>query len=111
MRTSELVRPTGPATLDLLGSARKVVVTKDDTTLVEGAGTEDEPQPPLGHRLGASGQQRRQPGDEQAQSEHQAGAADVDQRAAARPAHASLVARSATIVSTRPRCSRSSART
>jgi chaperonin GroEL len=30
------------ATLDLLGSARKVVVTKDDTTIVEGAGTEDE---------------------------------------------------------------------
>ena len=30
------------ATLDLLGSARKVVVTKDDTTIVEGAGTDDE---------------------------------------------------------------------
>jgi chaperonin GroEL len=29
-------------TLDLLGQARKVVVTKDDTTLVEGAGTEDD---------------------------------------------------------------------
>src|SRR3954468_12906633 len=29
-------------TLDLLGRARKVVVTKDDTTIVEGAGTEDE---------------------------------------------------------------------
>jgi len=27
------------ATLDLLGRARKVVVTKDDTTIVEGAGT------------------------------------------------------------------------
>jgi chaperonin GroEL len=30
------------ATLDLLGRARKVVVTKDDTTIVEGSGTEDE---------------------------------------------------------------------
>jgi chaperonin GroEL len=30
------------ATLDLLGQARKVVVTKDDTTIVEGSGTEDE---------------------------------------------------------------------
>ncbi|MFN8018247.1 MAG: chaperonin GroEL [Acidimicrobiales bacterium] len=29
-------------TLDLLGSARKVVVTKDETTIVEGGGTEDE---------------------------------------------------------------------
>ena len=29
-------------TLDLLGSARKVVVTKDDTTIVEGRGKEDE---------------------------------------------------------------------
>ncbi len=29
-------------TLDLLGKARKVVVTKDDTTIVEGAGTSDE---------------------------------------------------------------------
>ncbi len=28
--------------LDLLGSARKVVVTKDDTTIVEGAGSQDE---------------------------------------------------------------------
>jgi chaperonin GroEL len=28
--------------LDLLGQARKVVVTKDDTTIVEGAGAEDE---------------------------------------------------------------------
>jgi chaperonin GroEL len=28
--------------LDLLGTARKVVVTKDDTTLVEGGGSEDE---------------------------------------------------------------------
>ncbi len=28
--------------LDLLGSARKVVVTKDDTTIVEGGGSEDE---------------------------------------------------------------------
>ncbi len=30
------------ATLDLLGHARKVVVTKDNTTIVEGAGSEDE---------------------------------------------------------------------
>ena len=30
------------ATLDLLGRARKVVVTKDDTTIVEGAGTDDD---------------------------------------------------------------------
>ncbi|HEX6331478.1 MAG TPA: chaperonin GroEL [Actinomycetota bacterium] len=30
------------AGLDLLGRARKVVVTKDDTTIVEGAGSEDE---------------------------------------------------------------------
>ena len=29
-------------TLDLLGRARKVVVTKDDTTIIEGAGTEDD---------------------------------------------------------------------
>ncbi len=29
-------------TLDLLGQARKVVVTKDDTTIIEGAGSEDE---------------------------------------------------------------------
>jgi chaperonin GroEL len=28
--------------LDLLGSARKIVVTKDDTTIVEGGGSEDE---------------------------------------------------------------------
>jgi chaperonin GroEL len=30
------------ATLDLLGSARRVVVTKDDTTIVEGAGSDDD---------------------------------------------------------------------
>jgi chaperonin GroEL len=30
------------ATLDVLGTARKVVVTKDDTTLIEGAGSADE---------------------------------------------------------------------
>jgi chaperonin GroEL len=30
------------ATLDLLGTARKVVVTKDETTIVEGAGAEDD---------------------------------------------------------------------
>jgi chaperonin GroEL len=29
-------------TLDLLGQARKVVITKDETTIVEGAGSEDE---------------------------------------------------------------------
>jgi chaperonin GroEL len=29
-------------TLDLLGTARKVVITKDDTTIVEGAGKEDD---------------------------------------------------------------------
>src|SRR5437764_11506050 len=29
-------------TLDLLGRARKVVVTKDETTIVEGAGSDDE---------------------------------------------------------------------
>src|SRR5438067_6373425 len=29
-------------TLDLLGTARKIVVTKDDTTIVEGAGSDDE---------------------------------------------------------------------
>ncbi len=31
-------------TLDLLGQARKIVVTKDDTTLVEGAGSDDDVQ-------------------------------------------------------------------
>ena len=31
-------------TLDLLGKARKVVVTKDDTTIVEGAGSQDDVQ-------------------------------------------------------------------
>jgi chaperonin GroEL len=30
------------ATIDLLGKARRVIVTKDDTTLVEGAGSEDD---------------------------------------------------------------------
>src|SRR5881227_26499 len=30
------------ATLDLLGRARRVIVTKDDTTIVEGAGSEDD---------------------------------------------------------------------
>jgi chaperonin GroEL len=30
------------ATLDLLGQARRVIVTKDDTTIVEGAGTSDD---------------------------------------------------------------------
>jgi len=32
------------ATLDLLGRARKVVVVKDDTTIIEGAGSEDDVQ-------------------------------------------------------------------
>src|SRR5213078_536331 len=31
-------------TLDLLGKARKVVVTKDDTTIVEGAGSQEDVQ-------------------------------------------------------------------
>jgi chaperonin GroEL len=30
------------ATLDLLGSAKRVIITKDETTIVEGAGTEDD---------------------------------------------------------------------
>ncbi len=30
------------ATLDLLGTARKVVVTKDETTIVEGGGKEED---------------------------------------------------------------------
>src|SRR4029450_4092970 len=30
------------ATIDLLGSARKVIITKDETTIVRGAGTEGE---------------------------------------------------------------------
>src|SRR4051794_6439594 len=30
------------ATLDLLGSARKVIITKDDTTIIEGAGSSDD---------------------------------------------------------------------
>jgi chaperonin GroEL len=30
------------ATLDLLGSAKKIIVTKDETTIVEGGGTEDD---------------------------------------------------------------------
>src|SRR5205814_8215524 len=30
------------ATLDLLGQARRVIVTKDDTTLIEGAGSQDD---------------------------------------------------------------------
>src|SRR5262249_2071989 len=31
-----------PPTLDLLGRARKVVITKDETTIVEGAGDQDQ---------------------------------------------------------------------
>ena len=30
------------ATIDLLGSARRVIVTKDNTTIVEGAGSDDD---------------------------------------------------------------------
>src|SRR5262249_22125004 len=30
------------ATVDLLGQAKKIIVTKDETTIVEGAGTEDD---------------------------------------------------------------------
>ena len=29
-------------TLDLLGQAKKIIVTKDETTIVEGSGTEDD---------------------------------------------------------------------
>ena len=39
------------ATLDLLGRARKVVVTKDDTTIVEGAGKADEVKGRIARRL------------------------------------------------------------
>jgi chaperonin GroEL len=40
--SSEVGRKLENVTLDLLGSARKVVVTKDDTTIVEGAGKREE---------------------------------------------------------------------
>jgi chaperonin GroEL len=40
--SSELGLKLENVTLDLLGSARKVVVTKDDTTIVEGAGNREE---------------------------------------------------------------------
>src|SRR5205814_7854698 len=30
------------ATLDLLGQARRVIVTKDDTTIIEGTGSQDD---------------------------------------------------------------------
>ncbi|MCT1803240.1 chaperonin GroEL [Kocuria sp. WRN011] len=40
--TEEVGLSLESATLDLLGTARKVVVTKDETTIVDGAGTQDE---------------------------------------------------------------------
>ena len=40
--TEEVGLSLESATLDLLGTARKVVVTKDETTVVDGAGTQDE---------------------------------------------------------------------
>ena len=40
--TEEVGLKLESATLDLLGRARRVIVTKDDTTIVEGAGTEDD---------------------------------------------------------------------
>src|SRR5207247_6717654 len=40
--SSEVALKLESVTLDLLGSARKVVVTKDDTTIVGGAGKPDE---------------------------------------------------------------------
>jgi chaperonin GroEL len=40
--TEEVGLKLDNVTLDLLGSARKVVVTKDETTLVEGAGSDDD---------------------------------------------------------------------
>src|ERR1700704_4362056 len=40
--TEEVGLKLESVTLDLLGKARKVVVTKDETTIVEGAGAEDE---------------------------------------------------------------------
>ncbi|MBN6812330.1 chaperonin GroEL [Kocuria marina] len=40
--TEEVGLSLESATIDLLGQARKVVVTKDETTIVDGAGTQDE---------------------------------------------------------------------
>ena len=40
--TEEVGLKLDNVTLDLLGSARKIVVTKDDTTIIEGGGSEDE---------------------------------------------------------------------
>ncbi|WP_016997841.1 chaperonin GroEL [Kocuria atrinae] len=40
--TEEVGLSLESATLDLLGTARKVVVTKDETTIVDGAGTQEE---------------------------------------------------------------------
>ena len=40
--TEEVGLKLDNVTLDLLGSARKIVVTKDDTTIIEGAGSTDE---------------------------------------------------------------------
>ncbi|MBX7558549.1 chaperonin GroEL, partial [Streptomyces sp. tea 10] len=40
--TEEVGLSLESATIDLLGQARKVVVTKDETTIVDGAGTQEE---------------------------------------------------------------------
>jgi chaperonin GroEL len=40
--TEEIGLKVENATLDLLGQARKVVVTKDETTIIEGAGSDDD---------------------------------------------------------------------
>ncbi|HVF31750.1 MAG TPA: chaperonin GroEL, partial [Acidimicrobiales bacterium] len=40
--TEEVGLKLDNVTLDLLGSARKVIITKDDTTIIEGAGSEEE---------------------------------------------------------------------
>jgi chaperonin GroEL len=40
--TEEVGLKLDNVTLDLLGTARKVIITKDDTTIIEGGGSEDE---------------------------------------------------------------------
>ncbi len=40
--TEEVGLKLDNVTLDLLGTARKVIITKDDTTIIEGAGSEEE---------------------------------------------------------------------
>ena len=78
------------ATLDLLGRARKVVITKDDTTIIEGAGTTDDVAGRVAqikardrqHRLrlgpreapGAPRQARRRRGRRQGRRRHRGGA-------------------------------------